>query len=129
MKKLNLVESFARFRRYKKMSKTDFCKFLGIQPGAYTYENPARNTSPLSSRLFDIAQNYEVSTDYLLGLTDDPRPVDEILKAQEMAGIEKLTTPNTSVENQLAELKSFIVKQQNEIAELKNRVAVLELKS
>ena len=41
-----------------------------------------KNNNPNAKTLFKLAKTFNVSADYLLGLTDDPRPVDEILATQ-----------------------------------------------
>ena len=50
--------------------------------GARTYHNILAGSHPSSDKLAKIADYFNVSTDYLLGLTDDPRTLSQILATQ-----------------------------------------------
>lgn len=89
---LNIAASFARFRKYKGLTKTAVSNALGVKPAAYEYETPGKSANPTASRLFTLAATYNVSVDYLLGLTDDPRPVNQIL-AENAAAMKAATAP------------------------------------
>ncbi|MBQ7704439.1 MAG: hypothetical protein IJT73_03290 [Selenomonadaceae bacterium] len=52
---------------------------------------------PGANKLFQIARHFNTSIDYLLGLTDDPRPVNQILKelsAEKVDAPKELTLEN-----------------------------------
>lgn len=70
--RLNIPESFRRFRKKFGITQAQLSAVLGIAPTSYKYEQ--RGTAPTATTLFKIALAFGVSTDYLLGLTDDPTP-------------------------------------------------------
>ncbi|GFN21930.1 helix-turn-helix domain-containing protein [Thermanaeromonas sp. C210] len=69
-------------RESKGLSGTKVAELLGISP-QYYYELEKGKKRLNDELLMKLAELYNVSTDYLLGRTDDPRPVDQItLEAQ-----------------------------------------------
>lgn len=63
----------ASLRKNKKMTQENIAKRIGIPRSTYSnYE--AGNREPDNETLKKIAKCLETSTDYLLGLTDDPNP-------------------------------------------------------
>ena len=64
-----------KLRKERKLSQNDMAKFLGITRQGYgNYESGARR--PDNETLQKLADFFEVSTDYLLGRTDDPKRPD-----------------------------------------------------
>lgn len=61
-----------RFRAAKKISQADVAGTLGILPQAY-YKYEANRATPSVDIIMRIANTYGVTTDYLLGRSDDPR--------------------------------------------------------
>lgn len=72
---LTVAESFKRFRKHFNLTKTDVARTLGIKLPSYEYESKKKTVYPTGTRLIKLAKAYNVSTDYLLGLTEDPRPL------------------------------------------------------
>ena len=106
---LNIPASFGRFRKEFGLKKTAVAAALGIQPPSYGYETEGKNNNPNTKTLFKLAKAFNVSTDYLLGLTDDPRPVDEILaaqKAQEPPPQNDIVARLSALEAEVAEMRS-----------------------
>lgn len=64
-----LAERLRLLRAEKKLSQAEFAKIMGLSTNGYQrYELDERDpTAPL---LVEIAKYYNVSADYLLGLTD-----------------------------------------------------------
>lgn len=80
---MTVAESFKRFRKEFHLTQAQVAAALGVSQQAYqVYEN---KTVPTVTVLVRIADAFNVSADYLLGLTDDPRPVGEIITAQKTA--------------------------------------------
>ena len=65
-----LAERLRILRKEKKLSQEGFAKQMGLSTGGYQrYELNERDpTAPL---IVEIAKYYKVSSDYLLGLSDD----------------------------------------------------------
>lgn len=110
-KELNIPASFSRFRKDFNLTKSAVAAALGIQPPSYGYETEGKNNNPNAKTLFKLAESFNVSVDYLLGLTDDPRPTDEIL-----AELKSLKGKPAPVENDIAARLAAVEAQ---IAELK----------
>ena len=63
-------ERLKRLRQESGISQRAFAKILGIAHASYQrYER--ENGEPNQTTLVKIAQHFDVSTDYLLGLTND----------------------------------------------------------
>ena len=73
---LSIPDSFRRFRKQYNLTKTDVARTLGIKLPSYEYERKGKVVYPNGSTLIKLATAYNVTTDYLLGLSDDPRPLD-----------------------------------------------------
>lgn len=93
---MELAESLKRFRKNFNLKQKDVAEVLGVTPQAYqVYES---KVTPSAGIIIKIATAFGISADYLLGLTDKPRPLD-------------LPSENTSSENiDLASLQSRINK-------------------
>lgn len=68
-------EAFKRFRKEFGLTQEQAGTMLGATGNAFAkYERTKRATPPEGRALIKMALTFKVSTDYLLGLTDDPRP-------------------------------------------------------
>lgn len=109
---MTIAESFKRFRARYNLSKTDVAKTLNIKLPGYKYESEGKDKgrAPNAETLIKLAKAYHVSVDYLLGLTDEPRPnVSPIIEVQ------NITPPTTdervkNLETEVAELKAQVAK-------------------
>jgi Predicted transcriptional regulators len=72
---MSIGDRLEKLRKERKLSQNDMAKFLGITRQGYgNYESGARR--PDNETLQKLADFFEVSTDYLLGRTDDPKRPD-----------------------------------------------------
>ena len=70
---MTIPESLKRFRTAYRLRQKDIADTLGISQQAYqAYE---KNSYPSSKLIVQLANAYDVSTDYLLGRSDEPRPL------------------------------------------------------
>lgn len=113
-------EALKRFRNFFGLSQQKVAESIGIsQPAWGQYET--KGVSPNSETLIKIAKKFKVTTDYLLGLTDDPRPVNQILeemtagKPVAPSTASNVTANNFATQEQIADL-------QNQIKTLQNRL-------
>ncbi len=69
---MTIAESLKRFRKEFRLSQKDVADTLGIkQPSYHVYES---KTVPSATVVLKLADAYDVTTDYLLGRSDEPRP-------------------------------------------------------
>ena len=111
-----IAESLKRFRKEFKLTQRDVAEKLGISQPAYSqYEFPFKGqpTSPRVDVAIKLANAYNVSTDYLLGLTDDPTPPNK--RTKEIKPVE--TPPDVSNDN------SELVALRSELARIKSALA------
>ena len=71
---LDIAASIGRFRKQFGLTKTALATALGIKAPSYELEREDRTNNPGVKTIFKLAVAYGVSTDYLLGLTDNPTP-------------------------------------------------------
>lgn len=70
---MTVGDALKRFRKQMRLSQTDVAERLGMLQQTYSrYESG--KFSPRADDLIKLADAYDVSTDYLLGRSDDPRP-------------------------------------------------------
>ena len=70
---MTIGESFKRFRKEFNLTQSNVAEKLGIlQQSYYKYETD--KVKPSAEIIIDLANAYDVSTDYLLGRSDEPRP-------------------------------------------------------
>ena len=70
---LEYTDRLKKLREFEKINQTELAKELGISQNTYSqYETGARQ--PSLEMLIKLAEFYFVSTDYILGLTDNPEP-------------------------------------------------------
>lgn len=79
---MTIAESLKRFRDMRGLTQKDIADVLGIKPQSYrVYEI---NVKPSAEVIKKIATTFDVSTDYLLGLIDTPRPLSGIDSSNEV---------------------------------------------
>lgn len=66
---MTVTESLKRFRKEKKITQKDIAECLGITQQTYQYYESNGGLS--ADFIKKIAEHYEVSTDYLLGVSDE----------------------------------------------------------
>ena len=70
---MTVAESLKRFRKMFNLKQKDIAAVLEVTPQAYqVYES---KVTPSVNLIITLANHYKVSADYLLGLSDNPRPV------------------------------------------------------
>lgn len=107
-----IVNALKRFRKAKGLVQKDVAATLGTKQSSYAqYEQREKPATPSADVIIKLATAYNVSADFLLGLADDSRPVNEILAEQ------KKPAPPTDIETRLAALES-------EMAEMRSARAV-----
>lgn len=121
---MNISESLKRFRQEYGLTQKQVADKLGVYPQAYAAferSKTGEHIIPRVDTLVKIAQSFNVSLDYLAGLTDDPRPVNQILAATADAAPVEVPEELT-LESLQAEIKKLQIqfnRQQDEINELK----------
>ena len=88
---MTIGESLKRFRKEFKLTRNAVAEVLGIKPQSYIYE--VKDVTPSAQVILDLAKHYNVSTDYLLGLTNNPKP----LNRSEGSGCEQPTDSDTEL--------------------------------
>ena len=68
-------EALRRFRRMENLSQKEVAERLGMLPQAYFRYEKGSYLLPTAA-LMTLAKEYNVTADYLLGLSDVPRPPD-----------------------------------------------------
>lgn len=69
---MTIAESLKRFRKEFNLNQKQVAATLGIKQQSYqVYES---KTIPSATVVLKLADAYDVSTDYLLGRSDEPRP-------------------------------------------------------
>ena len=69
---MTIAESLKRFRKKFNLNQKQVAETLGIKQQSYqVYES---KTIPSATVVLRLADAYDVSTDYLLGRSDEPRP-------------------------------------------------------
>ncbi len=69
------AERLRQRREYIGQSQGQVAQYEGISQTYISALESGRNSPPVWPLLANLARRYRTSTDYLLGLTDDPRPV------------------------------------------------------
>ncbi len=65
-----------KLRKQADEKQADLAALLGVKPNQIVEMENGRKTTTFE-RLTIICQHYNVSADYLLGLIDEPRPLDQ----------------------------------------------------
>lgn len=71
-------ESLKRFRAEFKLKQGDVASSIGILQQLY-YKYESGKVTPSANVIYKLAKTYDVSADYLLGLSDNPAPTDNKL--------------------------------------------------
>ena len=69
---MTVAESLRRFRTEQKLSQKEVAEVLGIPATSY-YRYESGRFLPQADAIVALAKKYGVSTDYLLGLSEEPR--------------------------------------------------------
>ena len=126
---MNISESLKRFRQEFGLTQKQVADKLGVYPQAYAAferSKTGEHIIPRADTLIKIAQAFNVSLDYLAGLTDDPRPVNQILQQSDSAPVE--VPEELTLESLQAEIKKLqfqFDRQQEEINELRTKFVEL----
>ena len=102
---MTIGESLKRFRKEFNLTRNAVAETLGIKPQSYIYE--VKDVTPSAQVILDLANHYNVSADYLLGLSDNPRPL--IVETQDTA----VTEPADDIQilkERLAKLEDTVAK-------------------
>lgn len=70
---MTIGESLRRFRDEFKLTQTNVANKIGILQQTY-YKYETDKVTPSANVLKELASAYDVTSDYLLGLSDEPRP-------------------------------------------------------
>lgn len=70
---MTIAESLKRFRRELNLTQRDVAETLGVMTQVYSRYETGKYV-PRADDVTKIAEAYDVTTDYLLGLSDEPRP-------------------------------------------------------
>lgn len=68
-------ERLLKIRKQHKETQTDLGKVLGLAKGRISDLEKGKNTTPVEN-IVKICEHYNISSDYLLGLSDEPEPKD-----------------------------------------------------
>lgn len=71
---MTIGEALKRFRTTFKLKQEDVAGTLGLTRQAYYFYETGKALPP-AQKIVDLSMAYGVSADYLLGLSDEPRPV------------------------------------------------------
>lgn len=94
-----LAQRLLYLRQQKKKTQADLASLLGVTRQAYGYYEKGER-EPDTESLNMLADYFEVSVDYLLGRTDNPRPLDygDDINPKEMAEFEAfINNPNHGI--------------------------------
>lgn len=73
---MKIAEALKRFRKEQRLSQREVAEVWGATPQAYQiYEREEKPAVPSADKLKQLAVAFNVSMDYLVGLSDEPRPV------------------------------------------------------
>lgn len=82
-------------RKEKGLSQKEIAKMINMNQTQYSRYERGENEIKVNV-LIDICRALEVSSDYILGLTDDPRPVKETVKVKNQ--IQNINGGNNHIE-------------------------------
>lgn len=76
MTEMTIADALKRFRKEQHLSQREVAEVWGVTPQAYQiYERNKDAVMPSADKLKTLAVAFNVSMDYLVGLSDEPRPV------------------------------------------------------
>ena len=126
---MTIAEALRRFRENYGLTQKQVADKIGVYTQAYSALEHSKKGEiiPRVDTLIKIAQAFNVSLDYLAGLSDDPRPVKQVLEELgDAAPVE--VSEELTLESLQAEIKKMQIqlhRQQDEINDL--RVKFFEL--
>nr|DAZ17072.1 MAG TPA: helix-turn-helix domain protein [Caudoviricetes sp.] len=98
-----IIERLIQLRENKQLKQIEVAKLLNIGTVTYNrYEKGERE--PDHKMLNKIANFFNVSTDYLLGLTDIPYTVDDYIAKQKKAGMQPVDNQYSADEQELVNM-------------------------
>ena len=101
---MTISESLKRFRKDFNLSQKSVADSLGIKPQSYVYET--KGVIPSAAVIVKLATIYNVSADYLLGLTDKP----SLIQTSNNESIFTDSQDASSLESRISKLESDNVK-------------------
>lgn len=103
---MTIAESLKRFRKEHRLSQREVAQVWGVTPQAYQiYERDTDPVIPSAEVLKKIAVAFNVSVDYLVGLSDEPRPV-----PAEKTLVDAIAACRDSIQKVLAEVDKAAAK-------------------
>lgn len=103
---MTIAESLKRFRKEHRLSQREVAQVWGVTPQAYQiYERDTDPVIPSAEVLKKIAVAFNVSMDYLVGLSDEPRPV-----PAEKTLVDAIAACRDSIQKVLAEVDKAAAK-------------------
>ena len=98
-----IIERLIQMRENKQLKQIEVAKLLNIGTVTYNrYEKGERE--PDHKMLNKIANFFNVSTDYLLGLTDIPYTVDDYIAKQKKAGMQPVDNQYNADERKIIDM-------------------------
>lgn len=98
-----IIERLIQLRENKQLKQIEVAKLLNIGTVTYNrYEKGERE--PDHKMLNKIANFFNVSTDYLLGLTDIPYTVDDYIAKQKKAGMQPVDNQYNADERKIIDM-------------------------
>jgi transcriptional regulator with XRE-family HTH domain len=77
------AERFKKCREENNLTQEEMASKLGVKRGTVAAWEASGYRIPELTKIFQAAEIFDVSVDYLLDRTDDPRPVEEITDAHQ----------------------------------------------
>jgi len=115
--KERIGESLKRCRKNFNQTQGAVAEGLGILQQTY-YKNEAGRAVPSALIIFKLAEHYNVSADYLLGLSDEPRPLNPKIEVQEVSPVAETTEDTQSLKAEIQSLKEQVAVLQLAVAKL-----------
>ncbi|MBQ4494439.1 MAG: helix-turn-helix transcriptional regulator [Selenomonadaceae bacterium] len=85
-----IATGLKRFRKDFKLKQKDVASILGITNQAYQNYEYGKGY-PSAVAIFKLAKEFNVTSDYLLGMSDEPRPWEEKAKPSEIEQFDEKT--------------------------------------
>lgn len=86
---MEVSEALKRFRREFNLNQKEVAETVGMMPTSY-YRYESGRYLPQADVIIKLATTYNVSTDYLLGLSDIPRPPDTATLVEAISNCQKI---------------------------------------
>ena len=101
-----IAESLKRFRQKYNLSQKVVAEKIGMKQQTYSqyeFDFKGKPVTPSIDVVAKIAKEFNVSIDYLAGLTDEPRP---LVPASEVKAVPTIEERLTRVEEELEKMKT-----------------------